>query len=567
MKTLISIFFLFQFLLTYGQENETYTPRILILSPSEFKFDPKFKLFFDTLKLNSGIANEDVSNHPINIQQTIKSVQNYEKNSGYKGIVPLTIAQRMLFTMFRGERNFVVLMDTVTLKNINANNLAKLAKDYNVQHIVYFPLNEVFYKDDIGYGRIKLSVYDATLNKTTLDLEEIDNWIVNEEYDNPEKSSLQNPIGLLFNTSYFTWFRILETIYQNNPDYKLKIKGFDNDESDEIYTYFEVNKLLKTEFKKQYSSITFSSKIPNEIKNEIDNKKYLVNSNSIYDFYYNSHKDKCFGYFIDSVEHKNYLNPDFQINDIEKKLTEFKIVDFTNSKPKYFGYMIRGFKIDNRWYFDKIKLLNFKNSNLIECKKILSLYSNYFRDIDIFEDKIEPLNFDNDSRLTQLLFNRYDKFDWDIADTIYSNVFFWSSEYNDNYKFQEKIKSNNYILERDFKIDSLFNYLIIPSLKKINTVLIDFSKENLIISKDLQYFIYEIKNSSSQSSYVFFDLNENQLYNWNHPIHKNTFISNCYNELSIMRNDKYNLIIEDDFWNNNVFIKQNDKYLYLDLIH
>ena len=124
MKTLISIFFFFQFLLTYGQENETYTPRILILSPSEFKFDPKFKLFFDTLKLNSGIANEDVSNHPKNIQQTIKSVQNYEKNSGYKGIVPLTIAQRMLFTMFRGERNFVVLMDTVTLKNINANNLA-----------------------------------------------------------------------------------------------------------------------------------------------------------------------------------------------------------------------------------------------------------------------------------------------------------------------------------------------------------------------------------------------------------------------------------------------------------
>jgi hypothetical protein len=568
MKTLISIFFLLQILLTYGQENETYSPRILILSPSEFKFDTKFKLFFDTLKLNSGIANEDVSNHPENIQQTIKSVQNYEKNSGYKGIVPLTIAQRMLFTMFRGERNFVVLMDTVTLKNITANNLAKLAKDYNVQHIVYFPLNEVFYKDDIGYGRIKLSVYDATLNKTTLDLEEIDNWIVNEEYDNPEKSSLQNPIGLLFNASYFTWFRILETVYENNVDYKKQKREFFEKqklEDDEEFTSTEEDRLYKKIIEKELGEEIFNTNIPNEILSEINQRKYLSNSNLIFDFHHNEEKTMCYGFILDTIDRKNTFYPEFNTVNIEEKLYNFNIPISENQlKNKQFGYLFRGYYEDSTWYFDEVLLHVFENGNFEDNKKILRLYDVFFGSIDYFETKYYPLSFDKeDDHYSNKIFNTYDYFEDRYKYYPYTEVLYWDKKKSsfDNYRYEMFIKSNNYILERDFIVSEKLNLKIKPFLKLNSDETIN--NFQFYISKNLDYFIVPTIKSND-SIFIVFDLNNDQIFQWtNAKIDISGSYEDIINSITVLRKDCYNTIIDEQFWNEEVFKKVEGKYSYL----
>ena len=115
MKSILFFLFLSATISVFGQDT-IYNPRILFLTPYNFTYDPSFAKDIQETEARIHEINylgEDLSGHPPNIQTTIQSVQNYTKMTDIRGFLNLMIGERLLFTLFRGDRNFIVLMDTL----------------------------------------------------------------------------------------------------------------------------------------------------------------------------------------------------------------------------------------------------------------------------------------------------------------------------------------------------------------------------------------------------------------------------------------------------------------------
>lgn len=369
---------------TYGQ-TQIYSPRILFLTP-QIDYDPRFEQEMQEIgkELTTYFPGEDTKEQPKNIQQTVNGLSQYARTVKASGIVPLIICQRMLFTMFRGQRNFIVLMDTLSVYG-TADELRRIADERDVQHIVFFPEVRLYYEDTVGFGSMKMAVYDRNTNKISLEFENNEDWFV-EEYENPELCDSRTATCLLFNSSYFSWFRILETLWETNPDLVERVRAAREKHEEESFGDPVEDPFFEWEDLASHKQAVFDRiaedyfhKTPDTVRlaSLLTTAKSPFSNKNVFQTFFSPDSTQFVALVMEPGigKHKlpRYTSP------VEDDAARFRPsgLKSQDSASDFTGSVILGIRVDSTWYTDQRAYNEFRSRTEAEAR-LLFLYNLYY---------------------------------------------------------------------------------------------------------------------------------------------------------------------------------------------
>lgn len=563
----------FNFLLSsklFSQEQESYYPRILIVSPTVFEYDAEFEEEMTKIReyvLNYGLFKDDLEKHPPNVKRTMESVSNFSKTSSESGILPLLITERILFTMFRGKRNFVFLMDTCRVVE-TGDALTSLAKKYDVQHIIYFPEVKLTKSGELGKAILSIKVYNAHSNSISLTMLEESNWDYDEEDENPELLREKTAIALIHNASFPLWFRILTNIYDTNESYKVindQIEGAKENDKEEYEVFYEDNdeeKYIKeglSKCVKQARSISPDIKSLNQI---FQTKSNPYSTKSVFQVVFNKENSKFIAFCIDSAQPTNALSGFIkQHEDVGYYCSKFGLISSSNTMDSntFYGSLIRGIKEGDQWFFDQVNYSKFKNRSKKDCQTIMLANLYYWGYLDTGYQSL--FGYDDDG-----LFGSPSRFNSDRFP--YEGLQFWDNQKRE-YVLPENmtfIEANDRIRETKEFGSRFTDQRIKPFYEKILKVMPE-DMVVLLYSPDRTKVIHPYFDSGQQKLRYFLFV-ENSVFEWkcpyndNHAVLKDQIVAE-FNRMTIFDYGDYLVLGDEQFWNTKVFLKDVDSYKFL----
>jgi hypothetical protein len=580
MKSVFFLLFLSTSIGVFGQKNP-YNPRILFLTPYSFKYDSSFTKDIHEIETHIHEINylgEDLSGHPPNIQTTIQSVQNYTKMTDIRGFLNLMIGEQFLFTMFRGDRNFIVLMDTLKVYG-TADELKAIADRFDVQHIVTFPEVNLYYKDTVGFGSLTMNVYDRTTNSMTLEYHDTEDWII-EEYEYSEGSDEKTASALLYNLSIHAKYRIQETIGKTNPIYREQRKKYREEHAEEemFPEFWELegseqgrknclNHLAKTTLKAPYSLEPF--------KTVMDSLGKPFSTTNVYQILYNEDSSKFVAFLVDPWHKNSGLK---SMNPVEEHCIEAKLIRQKNESAAgltdYFGSVIRGVNTPDGWYVDQIVCGEFIGRSKEEAQLMQFCNLFYWHFINEGTNTYSSDFWSEEQETEDWLFATVEE-PYGPEPYVYEGMFAWNKKHPERTSFEygTYIEANHIIremvlFEPHFEINVLIPFYEKQSFpftfSESTTILIYTGQRDVVIHPAL---IADEKGDLSIHYYVF--LNGNEAYEWTYfPVESASELSietvkTKLNALTGFFFEQYSIIRDQRFWDQYVLKKNGENYAYL----
>jgi hypothetical protein len=548
-----------------------YEPQILILAPNEIKYEKSFDK--EISKFNNEIREKiknsqqeevlnspDFKNQPENIKIITKSEIEFSKNLDFFKQASIISEQILAYRFFEKFPNLLIkLKDSKSTETLDG--LKKYSDNENLQYVLNFSTIELFKDKMISYAKVTIQLYDNFSNSILLNKSYIGDW------NNPGFEFTCNDKSLnctLNNALSQALDDVINTIASNSPTLKR-----------EKQLHQERFDILMSEYFKDSTG-------KESLKNIFPPTDKTINTDILYQTLFNADNTKFISFFLEQVSAKDLKTlteskKDKNINIITDK--DIKEEGYLSEMPKTYGYVIKGVKYNEKWYYEKSDVTYFDAKTLIEGQHI---YFNNLQKWNFFKENSTNFNpeFWETNQFKKVPDLKKDP-EWDkYGDSIWETEEANNRDYIGLYEIVANVMKNenseqNSEFEKQF-VEKIFkpNYELLK--KKDPNQYSKISEHSLIYSKTRKVAVNPVlitDNKGIKTIHYFVALdNSKDFYEWIYftPIQvKDDFFGNeVVEQISSLTdwnfsNDNLNDII---FWNNNVLLKTGNDYKYLKLM-
>jgi hypothetical protein len=572
MKHLTTILFLLTLTTTFGQT--VYEPQILILAPNVTKYERAFdkevtnynkeiKKNTNTSEQEQALNSPDFKKQPENIQIITKSEIEFSKDLDFFKQVTLISEQFLAYRFFEKSPNLLIKLKDAKSSG-RLDDLKVQSEKEKLQYVLNFASIELYKENEINYAKIKVQLYDNFSNSILLDKTYIGDW------SNPgfEFACEDKTINCTLNNALSQALReVIYTIASNSPTLKRE-KQLQQERFDVL-----VKSYFNQPFDKQ------------SVKNIISPLDSNINIDIAYQALYSNDESKFVAFFLGQVSTQDFKTlkdnkKDKNVNIISSK--DIKDDGFFDDIPKSYGYMVKGLKYKDKWYYEKTNVTYFEAKTIEDgqqkffnnlqkwnfFKENSTEFNPEFWETKLFK-KVPDLTKDPD-------WEKYGESIWKtdeinnrpyiglyemVADQLRKEI----EEFASN---KEKEIIDKYITPLADKLKTQNNYEIV-SVKQMSK---DFL---LVYPTDLKAIICPIKvKENGKDMFIrYFVLipqdNNYKIYEWTY-LNPNNFknaqmgpsFMDQINTLTVW-NFSFDKLDDSKFWSEYVLLKSDDKYKYL----
>lgn len=354
MKQLTIILFVLTLTTTFGQT--VYEPQILILSPNVTKFEKSFdkevKHYNKEINKNTNTAEQeqavnspDFKKLPENIQIMTNSEIEFSKDLNFFKQASFISAQFLAYRFFEKFPNLLIkLIDAKS--NGTFGDLKTYSENEKLQYILNFASIELYKENKIKYAKIRVQLYDNVSNLILLDKLFIGDW------SNPgfEFACEDKTINCTLNNALSQALEeVIYTISLNSPTLKRE-KQLQQERFDIL-----MNSYFKQPFDTQ------------SVKNIISPLDSNINIDIVYQALFSTDRSKFVAFFLEQVSSQDFKTlkdnkKDKNVNIISSK--NIKDEGFLDEIPKTYGYIVKGLKYKDDWYYEKSHVTYFEAKTL-----------------------------------------------------------------------------------------------------------------------------------------------------------------------------------------------------------
>nr|WP_294794507.1 hypothetical protein [uncultured Mucilaginibacter sp.] len=552
-------------------EAQKYEPQILLITPNKTSFDPAFskqveqknaELSDMASKTKEGYRDilASIKNEPENIQQIRKSTVDFVVAGGdFSKMITLQSQDYLTYRFYERFTNLLILIKDIKSTG-DKSSLSSIATENHINYVINF--SEVELREKNGpYMTIKAQLFDASSGTLLI------NKSYNGNSNNPgfEFACEAGTIGCAINNSTSGFLKdVITLIAENSPTIKkereLAIKRLDY--------------ISKGLYLKAYDASV--------VKEAVNSKDSTINLDELY-YCLSDPSHSKFAAFFSGKSGKNSLKSfsDNKTTGNIKVITDKKINDpgYLDDMPQNYGYIVKGVKYNDKWYYEKDQTTYFNAGNDKERKLE---YLNNLQGWDFFkEDSTEPDETFWEGRLFKKVKDLRKDPNWEKRKDI------WESDERENRDYiglynlvADQLKKEKEASEQQFKTQ-LFSALLEPFLieqkkNKQNGIGDYESKSDEIAmiypaNHSVVLIPLMITNPKGELSLRYFIVmpQAKSIYEWTYlqpkPLTKGTKYVNLVEVLNSTTKWDYSYLTLDDdaFWKNLVITKQNGVYQYL----
>lgn len=545
-----------------------YEPQILILAPNETKYEKSFNKELlscnEEIKRNSNASeyeealnSPNFKNQPENIQIITKSEIEYSKNLNFFKQASSISEQFLVYRFYEKFPNVLIKLKDEKC-NGSLNELKKQSEIEKLQYVLNFSFIELYKKDKISYAKITVELYDNSSNEIILNKSYIGDW------SNPgfEFACKNQTINCTLNNALSQALDdVIYTVASNSPTLKR--------ERQLKQERFEV-------LKDNYFKRTIEKQKLRNIINPLDSN---INVDISYQVLYNHDTTKFVAFFLEQVASQslkslNDNKKDNNVNIISSK--DIKDEGFLDDIPKTYGYIVKGVRDNEKWYYEKSKVTYFEAKTIEEGQM---LYFNNLQQWNFFKDNSTEFNPDFwESMLFKKVPDLKKDPDWEkYGESIWKTDEANNRDYIGMYEIiANKLKSE--ISEENAQFGKkIIEDVFKPSYQNLKTKSPDkyskISEHSLIFSKNRFVVINPVlvtDNNNTKTIHYFVAFNnKKELYEWTYftplQVENNLFGSKVVEQINSLTdwNFSYKNLNDQNFWDSFVLAKSGDNYKYL----
>ncbi len=565
MKHLTTILFLLTLTSTFGQT--VYEPQILILAPNVTKYKKAFekevstynkeiKKRINTSEQEQALNSPDFKKQPENIQIITKSEIEFSKDLDFFKQASFISEQMLAYRFFEKFPNLLIKLKDAKSSGTLIDLKTHSAKE-KLQYVLNFASIELYKERKINYAKINVQLYDNISNSILLDKSYIGDW------SNPgfEFACEDKTINCNLNNALSQALEeVIYTIASNSPTLKRE-KQLQQERFDVLI--------------KNYFNQPFDKQSIKTIISPIDSN---INIDISYQVLFSTDKNKFVAFFLEQVSAQDFKNlkdnkKDKNVNIISSK--DIKDEGFLDDFPRTYGYIVKGLKYNDKWYYEKSNVTYFEAKSLNDGQQ---KFFNNLQQWNFFKENSTEFSLDFwETKLFKKILDLKKDPDWDkygesiwktdeinnrpyiglnemVADKMRKDLEMENSAFNKTKEelfaqFYLKLKSKN--SETYYKISA--HSLIYPTDKSIviNPTLIT-NKEG---KKTIHYFVI-LGNPNSVFEWTYFEPK---------IVTDNLYGSQVVEQISTLTEWNFSVdnLNDTEFWNKYVLLKSGDTYKYL----
>jgi hypothetical protein len=547
-----------------------YEPKILILAPNEFAFDPGLKREIDLqnaqLKKKSSQAEQERANQTANQRSLAPNLQLMQKSAidfllhiDFSKQISLLSQEYLAYRFYEKFPNCLVLLRDQKSGG-SKDDLQKIATEESMAYVVNFSKLSLYKQNRQTYCKIRVQLFEQQSNTLLIDHEYTGDW------NNPgfEFSCEQGSLNCTINNALsFAMPDIISRIASNNPT------------------------LIKEKELAEKRSAFIENQIYPEKYDDAAVRKIITSTNNdiqledLYHCFYSPDGSKFVAFFIKKAgENAGSIMTQKKDQNV-KVITKKDVKDpayFTQTESTY-AYVVRGVLFQNKWYIEKTDVTYFDAKNLEEGKVE---YLNNLQEWDFFaEGSAEPSKAFWEGKLFEKIKDKRLDPNWEKYKKMWETEERENREYIGQYELvADQLKNEKEAANSAFR-KRLITDLLIPFYdRQVKSKLNHISKAakpeefNLIYPADMHIVINPIKitdeNGVTRIRYFVFFPQKNEVYEWTlitpHVLGKNEYtdepILKTMNALTTW-DYSYKTLDDQPFWDEKVLTKEGAGYKYL----
>jgi len=572
MKYLSLAFYLIMALTCLQSRAQTaYDPKILILAPGNFTFDPglkkevelknaELKMQATQAQQNSSTQKDKENDAPANARLMQQSTVGFVKTMDFAKQISVFAQQYLAYQFFEKFPNCLILVKDETAAG-NIESLQKIAAAENMPYLLNFSAMSLYKQNGETYCKIKVQLFEQQSNKLLIDKEYTGDW------NNPgfEFSCDQGSIGCTLNNALsFVMPDVIFQVASNNPTL-IKEKALAIKRSEVV---------ANTIFPQK-----FNSDLVNQVVSANDKS---IDLNNLYQCFYSPDNSKFVAFFIktlDPKDKKKLLDAKSDVNVTVLTSKDIKDPGYLDQAPGTYAFIVRGVQYQNKWYIEKSEVTYFDAANLKEGEMV---YLNNLQKWSFFnEDTAEPGVGFWDGELFEKVTDKRKDSDWEK----YKDM--WEMEERENRDYiglftivADKLKKENELADNEFRKQAA-DTLLLPfytretKLKLNNFASVDTAEaENLIYPKDKYVILNALRVTDEKGiiriRYFVFIVKTREVFEWTLVTPSIIKKDDYTNDLVIKTigaltswDYSYKTLDDNAFWNEKVLAKENGNYKYL----
>ncbi len=581
LKYLMTILFLLTLTTTFGQT--VYEPQILILAPNVTKYEKAFDKevinYNKEIKKNTNLSEQeqalnspDFKRQPENIQIITKSEIAFSNDLDFFKQASFFSEQFLAYRFFEKFPNLLIKLKDAK-SNCTLDDLKTYSEKEKLQYVLNFASIELYKENKISYAKISVQLYDNVSNSILLDKTYIGDW------SNPgfEFACEDKTINCTLNNALSQALgEVIYTIASNSPTLKRE-KQLQQERFDVL-----MNSYFNQPLDKQL------------IRNVIPSLDSNINIDIAYQALFSNDKSKFVAFFLEQVSAQDFKTlkdnkKDKNVNIISNK--DIKDEGFLDDIPQTYGYIVKGLKYKDKWYYEKSNVTYFEAKTLNDGQQ---KFFNNLQQWNFFKENSTEFSPDFwETKLFKKVPDLTKDSEWEkYGESIWKTDEKENRDYIGMYEIVadelKKIKGEE---EKSFN-SSISNNIFRPfyenkkkqnPLEFTNYVLLNKDEFILIfpMSKEVILNPIQIVNDKGEKKIRYFLLfkQNGQILEWTyfteHPFDEKTIKDKIWHYGSIVIaqlqtltewNFSFESLDDSKFWSEYVLLKSGDAYKYLKVV-
>lgn len=565
MKHLMTILLLLTLTTIFGQA--VYEPQILILAPNVTKYEKAFekevKNYNKEIKKNTNTSEQiqvlnspDFKKQPENIQTIAKSEIEFSKDLDFFKQASFISEQFLAYRFFEKFPNLLIKLKDAK-SNGTLDDLKIQSEKEKLQYVLNFASIELYKEGKVSCAKITVQLYDNISKSILLDKHYIGDW------SNPgfEFACEDKTINCtLHNALSQALEEVIYTIASNSPTLK-KERQLQQERFDVL-----MNSYFNQPFDKQ------------SVKNIISPSDSNINSDIVYQALFSTDKNKFVAFFLEQVATQDFKTlkdneKDKNVNIISSK--DIKDEGFLDEIPKTYGYIVKGLKYKDKWYYEKCNVTYFEPKTLNDGQQ---KFFNNLQQWNFFKDNSTEFSPDFwDAKLFKKVPDLRQDPEWEkYGATIWKADELNNRPYIGLYEMvadnmRKELATQNAEFERAKKEQLTQFYNGLKSSKPDSYQKI--SEHSLIYPSDKSIVLNPtlITNKEGKKAIHYFVMlsHQNRVFEWNYfepkIIADHLYGSQVVEQISTLTDWNFSVdnLNDMEFWNKYVLLKSGDSYKYL----
>ena len=560
-----TLLFLLTLTTTFGQT--VFEPQILILAPNSTKyekaFDKEVTNYNKEIKKNTNLSEQeqalnspDFKNQPENIQIITKSEIEFSKDLDFFKQASFITEQFLAYRFFEKFPNLLIKLKD-TKSNGTLDDLKTQSEKEKLQYVLNLASIELYKEDKISYAKITVQLYDNISKSVLLEKAYIGDW------SNPgfEFACEDKTINCTLNNALSQALgEVIYIIASNSPTLKRE-KQLQKERFDVL-----MNNYFNQPFDKQ------------SVKNIISPLDSNINIDIVYQALFSKDKSKFVAFFLEQVSAQDFKTlkdnkKDKNVNIISSK--DIKDEGFLDDIPKTYGYIVKGLKYKDKWYYEKSNVTYFEAKTLNDGQQ---KFFNNLQQWDFFKDNSTEFSPDFwETNLFKKVPDLRQDPDWEK----YGEKIWKTDEINnrpyiglyeivaDNMRKELETKNSEFEKTKKEQFAEFYNGLKSKNADIYNKI----SEHSLIYPSDKSIVMNPtlITNKEGKKTIHYFIIlsQQNRVFEWNYfepiTITDNLYGSQVVEQISSLTDWNFSVdnLNDMEFWNKYVILKSGDLYKYL----